>query len=352
MKDLLRQMDIRAFLQSGRVIPAHPLALTSERKLSERYMRALSRYYVESGTGGIAVGVHSTQFEIRDPEFALYQPILELVAETMNESLAENPRDFLKIAGICGKTEQASKEAELASSIGYQAGLLGLVAVQNESEDAIIEHCTEIAKIMPIIGFYLQPAVGGRVLPYSFWRKFMEIPQVVCVKIAPFNRYQTIDVVRAFVDSGRTDVCLYTGNDDNIIVDLLTSFSFGEGKSGRIIGGLLGQWGVWTKTAVDLLEEIKKAREDSSLSADWLTKNAALTDINAAVFDAANNFAGVLPGIHEVLRRQGLMENTLCLDPSLKLSEGQSEELNRVMSSYPDFMDDDFVRENLDRWLS
>ncbi|MBL4575484.1 MAG: dihydrodipicolinate synthase family protein [Opitutaceae bacterium] len=345
-------MDIRAFLQDGRVIPAHPLALTSERKLSEKYMRALSRYYVESGIGGIAVGVHSTQFEIREPEIGLYQPILELVAETMNESLAQAPRDFLKIAGLCGKTEQAVQEAELASSLGYQAGLLSLVAVQGESEDEMIAHCAEVAKVIPIIGFYLQPAVGGRVLPYSFWRKFMEIPQVICVKIAPFNRYQTIDVVRAFIDSGRKDICLYTGNDDNIIVDLLTQFSFGEGKSGRIIGGLLGQWGVWSKAAVELMEEIKEAREQSILSTEWLTRNAALTDINAAVFDAANNFAGVLPGIHEVLKRQGLMENTFCLDASLKLSDGQSEELDRIMQTYPEFMDDDFVRENIDRWLS
>ncbi len=347
-------MNLRNHFAQGHVIPAYPLALDENRKLSEKHQRALARYYFHAGCGGLAVGVHSTQFEIREPGHALFEPVLRIASETLDAELGDHPRDFVKIAGICGDAAQAVKEGELAVGLGYQAGLLSLTAVKERPLPEILEHCRQVAEVLPVIGFYLQPAVGGRVFPYAFWREFMEIENVVAVKIAPFNRYLTQDVVRAAVEAGRDDISLYTGNDDNIIVDLLTRFAFqtpGGPKTRIIDGGLLGQWGVWTRKAVLLLEEIKKARQEETLGADWLTRNAALTDINAAVFDAANGFAGVIPGIHEVLRRQGLLPGTWCLNPDEKLSPGQSEEIDRVARAYPDFVDDEFVREHLHEWL-
>ncbi len=347
-------MNLRNHFARGQVIPAFPLALDADRKLSEKHQRALARYYFHAGCGGLAVGVHSTQFEIREPEHALFEPVLRIASETLDAELREHPRDFVKVAGICGDTAQASREAELAAGLGFHAGLLSLTAVKEQPLPEILEHCRKVAEVMPVIGFYLQPAVGGRVFPYAFWREFMEIENVLAVKIAPFNRYFTQDVVRAAIEAGRDDVSLYTGNDDNIIVDLLTPFTFQTPDGPRtrtIAGGLLGQWGVWTRKAVLLLEEIKQARREETLSTDWLTRNAALTDINAAVFDVANGFAGVIPGIHEVLRRQGLLPGTWCLNPDEKLSPGQSEELDRVTRAYPEFVDDDFVREHLDAWL-
>jgi dihydrodipicolinate synthase/N-acetylneuraminate lyase len=338
----------------GQVIPAQPLALTEQRQLDERHQTALTRYYVAAGSGGLAVGVHSTQFEIREPQHNLLRPVLELASRTIDEELAKSPRPFAKIAGLCGKTSQAVAEAELARELGYHAGLLSLAALREADNEALIAHSRAVAAVLPIVGFYLQPSVGGRVLPYSFWREFASIENVVAIKMAPFNRYQTLDVVRAVVESGREDIALYTGNDDNIVVDLLTPFRFrvnGEHVERRIAGGLLGHWAVWTRRAVHLLEEIQVARQNRQVNVEWLARATAVTDSNGVLFDVANGFAGCIPGIHEVLRRQGLMRGIWCLNPHEVLSPGQSEELDRIYRSYPELNDDQFVAENLDQWL-
>jgi dihydrodipicolinate synthase/N-acetylneuraminate lyase len=351
-------MNFRQHLLAGQVIPAHPLALTPHRTLDERHQRALTRYYVAAGAGGIAVGVHTTQFEIRDPRFGLYRPVLELAAETADDALASAPRPFVKIAGLVGDTAQAVHEAEVARSLGYHAGLLGLTALREARDDAIVRHCRAVAEVMPIVGFYLQPAVGGRALGYRFWREFAEIPNVVAIKIAPFDRYRTLDVVRAIAESGREDVALYTGNDDSIVVDLLTPFPCVQGGRvvhRRIVGGLLGQWAVWTRRAAELLAEVKLALGDepagARLDASWLARAAALTDANGALFDAANGFAGCIVGLHEVLRRQGLMRGVWTLDPRERLSPEQEAEIDRVLRAYPELADDDFVAEHRDAWL-
>jgi hypothetical protein len=345
--------DIRTHLARGHVIPAHPLALTAARTLDERHQRALTRYYVASGAGGIAVAVHTTQFQIRDPKHGLLEPVLTLAAETAMEALASNPRPFARIAGVVGDTKQALAEARLARDLGYDAALLSLGALHDAAEPRLLEHCRAIGEVLPLFGFYLQPAVGGRVLRYEFWRGFAEIPQVVAIKIAPFNRYQTLDVLRAVGDSGRTDISLYTGNDDQIVLDLLTPFpSLGSGeRSPRIVGGLLGQWAVWTHRAVEMLEQIQAARNDSSLDARWLSRAAALTDANGALFDVRHNFAGCIAGLHEILRRQRLLAGTWCLDPNEGLSPGQLEEIDRVVRAHPELTDDEFVAANVDAWL-
>lgn len=343
-------LDLRSHLLEGQVIPALPLALDTKRRWDEPRQRAVLRYYIDAGAGGIAVGVHSTQFQIRDPKIGLYQPVLKLAAETAAAWLGPRPRDFVLIAGLCGKTEQAVSEARIATSLGYHAGLLSLGAWAKDPEDKILAHCRAVAKEIPLVGFYLQNSVGGRTFTYKFWRKFAEIPQLVGVKIAPFNRYRTIDVVRAILEADRDDVALYTGNDDNIIGDLLTPFTF-NGKTRHIVGGLLGQWGVWTNAAVKMFADIKRARKKPKVDLEWLDRNAALTDMNAAVFDSANNFAGCLPGIHEVLRRQGLLRTTACLDPHEVLSPGQAAELSRVAKAYPWLVDNEFVAKNRSRWL-
>ncbi len=348
-------MDLRAHLLQGHVIPAQPLALDQNRRFSEKHQRAITRYYVASGVGGLAVGVHSTQFEIREPQHNLFRPVLELASRTIDEELAKSPRPFIKISGLCGRTDQALREAELAKSFGYHAGLLSLSAFKADTEDAMIEHCRKVAASIPIVGFYLQPAAGGRLLGYSFWRRFAEIPNVVAIKIAPFNRYQTIDVVRAVAESGRDDIALYTGNDDSIVVDLFTPFTFdvsGKQVTRRIVGGLLGHWGVWTRSAVQLLEEIKQARKSSTLDAAWLDKAIAVTDMNAALFDSANGFKGCIPGILEILRRNGLVPSIHCLNPHEVLSPGQAEELTRVSRAYPQLTDDAFIAAHRDRWLA
>ena len=342
-------LDLRRHLLAGQAIPALPLALNRRREWDERSQIALVRYYLDAGAGGLAVGVHSTQFAIRDSKVGLYAPILNLTSLAAELWLADAPRDFVLIAGLCGRTPQALREADLANALGYHAGLLSLGAWADDPEKKILAHCRAVAREIPLIGFYLQPAVGGRVFSYRFWREFAEIPELVAVKIAPFNRYRTLDVVRAVMESGRDDVALYTGNDDNIIADLLTPFSFG-GRTRHIDGGLLGQWGVWTSRAVELLDEIKRVRALPDLPIAWLGLNAALTDANAAIFDAAHDFAGCLPGIHEVLRRQGLMSAIACLDPREKLSPGQAAEITRVARAYPWLVDDEFVTANLARW--
>lgn len=340
----------RQHLNAGQVIPACPLALNADGSWSERHQRALVRYYVDASAGGLAVGVHSTQFAIRDPQHGRYQPLLKSVSEWLTESLPTGSL-FVRIAGICGRTTQATEEAEFSARHGYHAGLLSLAALREATEEELIRHCHSVSSIIPIIGFYLQPAVGGRVLSYSFWRKLLENERVVAIKIAPFNRYRTWDVIRAVIDSGREDLALYTGNDDNIIVDLLTPFA-SHGTTRWIAGGLLGQWAVWTRNAVEMLREIQQVRSTKMLSTEWLSKNVALTDANAAVFDAANEFAGCIPGINEIHRRQGLMPSNRCLDLNEVLSPGQASELDRVINAYPSLVDDEFVRENLDRWLA
>lgn len=332
-------MNWRDRLREGVVIPAHPLALTAERKLDERRQRALTRYYLAAGAGGVAVGVHTTQFQIR--ECGLFAPVLELAMEELRR------KESIRIAGIVGKTAQAMKEAELAAGLGYHAALLSLGAMASASVPELLEHARAIASVIPIFGFYLQPAVGGRVLPYEFWREFAEIDNVVAIKIAPFNRYQSIDVVRAVEESGRADeIALYTGNDDNILLDLLTQFRFG-GKTVRVVGGLLGHWAVWTRRAVELRQSLCQA----SPSNDLLTLAVEITDANAAFFDAANSFRGCIAGIHEVLRRQGLLAGRWCLNPHEELSLGQMDEIDRVYRAYPHLNDDTFVQENLENWL-
>lgn len=359
-------MDLRSHLLAGQVIPAHPLALDAHRRLDERRQRALTRYYVATGAGGLAVGVHTTQFAIR--ERGLYAPVLELASETADgarpadaaQKSGEGARPLVKIAGICGRTEQAVGEAETARSLGYHAGLLSLAAYRTDDDAAVIAHCRAVADTIPLIGFYLQPAVGGRVFGYAFWRRFFEIPNVAAVKIAPFNRYGTIDVVRACIAAGRDDVALYTGNDDAIVTDLLTDWEFedeaGQTRRRRIVGGLLGHWAVWTKRAVSLLDEVKAAKSDPAapLDASWLTRAAQVTDANAALFDAANGFAGCIAGIHEVLRRQGLLAGIWCLDEQENLSPGQAQEIDRVCRAYPEMTrsDDALIAENLQRWLA
>jgi len=352
MRKMLSPEQLGA-LHEGLVIPAHPLALDENRRLDEKRQRALTRYYIAAGAGGVAVGVHSTQFEIRDPEVGLFEPVLRLAAEEVERAGLSRP--FIKVAGICGPTEQALAEADIAVRLGYDAGLLSMGGLAGWTEDQLLERARAVAARIPIFGFYLQPSVGGRIFSYDFWRKFADIDGVVAIKIAPFNRYQTIDVVRAVCHSPRRDeIALYTGNDDNIVNDLLTKYRFmvdGKPVEKRIVGGLLGHWAVWTKKAVELLEEIKSVRERETVGAEWLTRNIEVTDSNAAFFDPAHGFAGCIPGIHEVLRRQGLMLGTWCLNPHETLSPGQAEEIDRVYRDYPHLHDDDFVRQHLEEWL-
>lgn len=336
-------MQLREKLLSGLVIPAHPLALNSQRRLDERRQRALTRYYLAAGAGGIAVGVHTTQFAIRYPKFGLLESVLALAAE---ESRGNG---IVKIAGVCGRKKQALAEAELAAGLGYDAVLLSLADLKHETIPQLLEHARAVSTVVPIIGFYLQPAVGGRLLTYEFWRQFVEIENAVAIKIAPFNRYQTLDVIRALAQSGRAhEVALYTGNDDNILNDLLTKFDFGT-QPLRIAGGLLGHWAVWTKTAVSHLALTKQ--HSDPVPGELLTLAQQITDANSAIFDPAHNFRGCIPGIHEILRRQGLIEGRWCLDPEEELSPGQSAELDRVCGSYPHLQDDAFVKEHLDEWL-
>jgi dihydrodipicolinate synthase/N-acetylneuraminate lyase len=329
--------DVRAALHRGLVIPACPLALNASRKLDERRQRALLRYYHAAGAGGVAVGVHTTQFAIRDPQHALFEPVLSLAAEEFKN----DPRRLVRIGGVCGLTSQAVREATLLRELGYDAALLSLGALKSATEAEMVAHCRQIAEIIPIIGFYLQPAVGGRVLPRSFWRQFAEIENVVAIKIAPFNRYQTLDVIHAVKDSGRTDIALYTGNDDNIVLDLISPYQV------RIVGGLLGHWSVWTQKAVELLAKC----HSEPVSPAMLRLANEVTDSNAAFFDAANAFRGCIAGLHEILRRQGLLEGLWCLDEHETLSPGQLAEIDRVCAAYPHLNDDEFVAEHRDEWL-
>jgi hypothetical protein len=346
----------RPILQRGVVIPACPLALNPQRKLDERRQRALVRYYNAAGVGGLAVGVHTTQFAIRDPKIGLLRPVLALAAEELDRADRQRTDPLVRVAGVCGQTTQAVAEASLVRELGFHAALLSLAALKDSSQDELIEHSRAVAQTMPVMGFYLQPAVVGRVLPYQFWRRFAEIENVVGIKMAPFNRYYTLEVVRAVVDSGRDDIALYTGHDDNIVLDLLTPFRFqrgGQPVERRIVGGLLGHWAVWTRRAVELLEECRRlAVSDHPIPAEMLRRNIEVTDCNAAFFDAANGFAGCIAGLHEVLRRQGLFDGIWLLDPHEALSPGQADAMDRVYRDYPHLNDDAFVRQHLDEWLS
>lgn len=342
---------VRQVLREGCVIPAHPLALDANRTFDTRRQAALTRYYIDAGAGGLAVGVHTTQFAIR--ETGLYRPVLELAQQT---AASWSRKPLVMIAGLAGRTEQAVREADIATGLGYHAGLLSLAAMKGASEDELIAHCRAAAERIPLIGFYLQPAVGGIILTSSFWRRFAEIENVVAIKMAPFNRYRTLDVIRGVVEAkaeGR--ITLYTGNDDHIVLDLLAPFPVvrgGETVTVRIKGGLLGHWSVWVKKAVDLLSRIHAVTATPHVPAELLALDAQVTDCNSAIFDVANNFHGVIAGCHEILRRQGLLKGIWCLDPNETLGPGQSAEIDRIYTAYPHLNDDDFVRANLDRWLS
>jgi dihydrodipicolinate synthase/N-acetylneuraminate lyase len=347
--------DVLNVFRKGVVIPALPLALNKDRKLDERRQRALMRYYLNAGAGGVAVAVHTTQFEIRLPEFNLYKPVLQIAREEFDRFTSETGKPIIRIAGVIGKTEQAFGEAKLALEKDFHAVLLGLGAFKDASNEEILNHCIAIAEVMPVIGFYLQPAVGGRRLDVDFWREFAKIKNVVAIKMAPFNRYYTLDVVRGVAESGRADeITLYTGNDDNILVDLLSEYAIQVGDKiikKQIVGGLLGHWAVWTKKAVELLENIQNGKFDID-TRKALTSAHQITDSNAAFFDSANNFAGCIIGLHEVLRRQGLMEGLWVLNPKEVMSPGQMEEIDRVYTAYPHLNDDTFIVENIDKWLS
>jgi dihydrodipicolinate synthase/N-acetylneuraminate lyase len=351
----LPPVSILEALRNGQLIPAHPLALDSRRKFDERRQRALTRYYHAAGAGGLAVGVHSTQFAIREPRFGLFKPVMELAAATIQACDQIAGRQTVLVAGICGQTDQALQEARFAQEIGYHVGLLSLASFNGASDDVLIAHCIAVAREIPLMGFYLQPAAGGRLLSEGFWRRFVDIPNVIAVKIAPFNRYQTLDVIRAVAAGGRAgEIALYTGNDDNILVDLLTNYAVPTAKGVvhvQFAGGLLGHWGCWTQKTAGILEQVKKARQGSAIPKELLTLAAQVTDCNGAIFDAANQYAGALPGIHDVLRRQGLLESIGTLDPAETLSPGQSAEIDRVYKAYPHLNDDDFVRENITVWL-
>ena len=340
----------------GSVIPAMPLALDRNRNFDEVHQRALLRYYVDAGVGGIAVGVHSTQFEIRDPGIGLYEPVLAFASEVIDSWCSSRDIEILKIAGVIGNTEQALSEAQLAESLGYDACLLGLASLQEATDAELVAHCRTISETMPIIGFYLQPSVGGRPLSYDFWKEFAALENALGIKIAPFDRYRTLDVVRAVADAGReSEVVLYTGNDDTIVQDLLTRYRLRRDGSEvvmRIRGGLLGQWGFWTKRAVELLEQVHAIIENElSVPLSLLSTGAEITDVNGAVFDPSHEFAGCLPGIHEMLTRQGLLAGRFCLDESVDLSPGQKGEIDRVHRAYPHLNDYDFIKTNIQKWL-
>lgn len=342
---MLRE-EIKKLLFEGTVIPAHPLALKESLELDEQKQRGLTRYYIASGAGGVAIGVHTTQFEIRDPEVDLFEKVLEMTADEIRRAGLNRP--FIKVAGICGLTEQAVKEADIAVKHGYDMGLVSMAAFKTQPEFEIIEHVKTVARIIPVFGFYLQAAIGGRVYSYDFWQQFAEIPNVYAIKVAAFNRYQTLDVVRAVAHSSRRDeIALYTGNDDNIVADLLTPYRFemeGETIEKRFVGGLLGHWAVWTEKAVELLGTVKQSLAAGLDNAgDMLSANIAVTDMNAAIFDPAHNFHGCITGVHEVLRRQGLMDGIWTLNPKENLSPGQYEEITRVIEAYPHLVDDEFV---------
>ncbi len=351
-----RHIKALEILKAGTVIPATPLALTADRKFDEARQRTLMRYYLDAGAGGIATAVHTTQFEIREPEVNLFETVLKVVKDEIDKYEEKTGKVIVRVAGVCGKTEQAVCEAELAKSLGYDAVLVSPGGLGDLDEDELIERTKAIAKVMPVIGFYLQEKVGGRIFTYNYWEQIADIENVVAIKCASFNRYQTLDVIRAVALSKRCDdITLYTGNDDNIVIDLLTKFEFtapdGTVHKKEFMGGLLGHWTMWTKNVVDMYNMLMEAKKSDKIDAKLLTLAAQVTDANGVFFDAANNFAGCIPGVHEVLRRQGLMEGIWCLNEEETLSDGQAEEIDRIMRVYPHLTDDEFVKDNLDKWI-
>lgn len=352
----------------GTVIPAHPLALTEGLKLDERHQRALTRYYIDAGAGGLAVGVHTTEFALHEPERGMYRPVLELAVESARSWISGSMP--VMVAGICGLTEQALREAVTAKELGYHIGMISLSAFKDGVERGrdlgmLLDHCRRIAEVMPIMGFYLQPAVGGILLEEKFWRELAEIPNLVGIKIAPFNRYHTLSVVRGIAESGRDDIALYTGNDDTIVTDLVTRFEVGVERAANpdqppqsaqvrlgIVGGLLGHWAYWTRRAVELLERLSEVRKSASVPSDLLTLGAQITESNEAVFDPYNDFRGCISGILYVLARVGLVEGVRTLGEGEELSSGQADRIERIVELYPHLTDDDFVHENLSRWLA
>lgn len=339
----------------GTVIPAYPLALNADRKIDEQRQRALTRYYLSAGAGGLAVAVHTTQFAIREPKIGLFEPVLKIAVEEIDAFEKKTGKTIIRIAGVCGPVDQAVKEAELARKLGYDAVLLSPGGLQLLTEIKILDRTAKVASVLPVIGFYLQPSVGGRIFTYDYWQRMCDIENVIGIKCASFNRYQTIDVVRAAaLSSRRNEIALYTGNDDNIVVDLLTNYSFNNNVKTyekRFVGGLLGHWAVWTNSVVNLFEELKEAVKQDFIPAKFLTLAAQITDANAAFFDTANNFSGCIAGIHEVLRRQGILKGIWCIDKNETLSPGQADEIGRVYMMYPHLNDDKFVAENLNQWL-
>lgn len=348
-----RHEQAMKLLAAGTVIPANPLSLDENRQFNEKGQRLLTRYYLSAGAGGIAVAVHTTQFEIRDPRYNLFERVLAVVADEIDRYERESGRTVVRVAGVCGKTEQAVREAETAKKYGYDAVLLSPGGLNDLPESEMIARTKAVAAVMPVIGFYLQTAVGGRVFTYDYWRQVCEIDNVVAVKCASFNRYTTLDVVRAAALSSRADqITLYTGNDDNIVVDLLTEYRFtvdGRTVQKGFSGGLLGHWSVWTKKVTELFEQLKAAK-GKPIPAELLTLAAEITDANAVLFDAPNRFAGCIAGLHEVLRRQGLMDCIYCLNPKETMSPGQAEEIDRVYRMYPHLNDDAFIAEHLADW--
>lgn len=349
--------EILELIRRGTVIPASPLALNSKRQFDERRQRALMRYYIDAGVGGIAVGMHFTQFEIRNPGIDLFEPVLRLCSEEIDDYAAKTGRTIAKVAGINGRTPEALRQAEKARELGYHFGIVSMAAFRGAMEQEMIHHMRELAEVMPMFGFYLLTGVGGIHLPYAFWQELVQIENIVGIKIAPFDRYGTVDVTRALADSGReNEITLYTGNDDTILYDLITPFRFGSAESAktvRIRGGLLGQWACWTKRAVELHQRLLRVADGlEPISPELMTLSAQITDANAALFDPANGFAGSIPGVNEILRRQGLLEGIWTLKRNEVLSPGQLEEIDRVCAAYPHLTDDTFVAENLERWLA
>lgn len=351
----IMRSEARDILNNGAVIPAIPLALDENRKFDEKRQRTLVRYYLHAGAGGIAVAVHTTQFEIRLPEMNLFHTVVKTVIDEAEQFEKKTHKTIVKIVGVCGKVKQAVEEACFAAEINADAVLLSPGGLKDLNEEEMIERTKIIAEIMPVVGFYLQPAVGGRVFSADYWKRLSDIDGVVAIKCAPFNRYQTIELVRGVALSERRDeIALYTGNDDNIFIDLLTKYEInvnGKTVEKYFTGGLLGHWAVWTKNVVDLFGQIQKYRYGRNIPAELLTLAVKITDANAAFFDAANGFAGCIAGIHEVLRRQGIFKGIWCINPDETLSPGQAAEIDRVYSEYPELNDDDFIKAHLNEWL-
>ncbi len=349
-----RHEEALKILHGGTVIPAIPLVLDENRKFNEAGQRTLIRYYLDAGVGGLAVAVHTTQFEIRKPEVGLFEPVLRVTKEEMDAYETRTGKTLVRVAGACGEEEQACAEARTAKALGFDAVLLSPGGLAHRTEEELVERTHAVAAEMPVIGFYLQTACGGRRLSYEYWKAVADTPGVVAIKCASFNRYQSIDLVRGVAYSARREeIALYTGNDDNIVVDLLTPYRFpvdGKEVELRFVGGLLGHWSVWTHSVVKLYEELREYRDGRDIPAELLARGAAVTDCNGVFFDVAHNFAGCIPGVHEVLRRQGLMAGTWCLDPDETLSEGQAREIDRVYEMYPHLNDDAFVAQNLETW--